>query len=111
MGDQQPPASNPYWWQEPPPTNQAAEGFPRYGDYKNTKRDVPSKAMAVWALVLACIPMFLAWIIAIVLALVVLTSPKDGYDRGRGLAIAALVIAPMWIVAFILYVALGLLSA
>jgi hypothetical protein len=63
--------------------------------------------MAIWALVLACIPTVITIIIGVVLAIVVLTQPKDGYHRGRGLAIAALVIAPLWIVAIIVFFVLG----
>jgi hypothetical protein len=54
-------------------------------------------AMGVWAFVLAVLPLFVTWVVAIGLALAVLLRPDDGWRRGRGLAIAALVISSVWI--------------
>jgi hypothetical protein len=52
-----------------------------------------SRAMAVWALVLAAVPIPLTWLAAIGLALTTLVQSRPG----KGYAIAALVIAPLWI--------------
>ncbi len=56
-----------------------------------------SVAMGVWAFVLAVLPLFVTWVVAIGLAVAVLLRPDDGWRRGRGLAIAALVISSGWI--------------
>jgi len=55
-------------------------------------------AMGVWAFVLAVLPLFVTWVVAIGLAVAVLLRPNDGWRRGRGLAIAALVISSVWII-------------
>ena len=59
--------------------------------------DRPSMALGVWAFVLAVLPLFVTWVVAIGLAVAVLLRPNDGWQRGRGLAIAALVISSAWI--------------
>jgi hypothetical protein len=66
--------------------------------------------MAAWALGLACIPLLVTLIIGFVLAIIVVTRPKDGYNRGRGMAIAALVIAPLWVAALTTFIVVGLLT-
>jgi hypothetical protein len=53
--------------------------------------------MGVWALVLAILPLFFTWLVAIGLAVAVLLRPDDGWRRGRGPAIAALVISSVWL--------------
>jgi hypothetical protein len=57
----------------------------------------PSTTMATWALVLAIVPIVLGNLVAIVLAVRVLLRSKDGRNHGNGRAIAALVIAPLWL--------------
>jgi hypothetical protein len=59
-----------------------------------------SSAMGVWALVLAILPLCFTWLVAIGLAVAVLLRPDDGWRRGRGLAISALVISGVWILLF-----------
>jgi len=57
-----------------------------------------SRTMAGWALalsILGCIP--LAIFVAAGLAIAVLVRSKDGRDHGKGMAIAALVIAGVWL--------------
>lgn len=55
-----------------------------------------SRTKAVWALVLAILPLCLTWIAAAVLAIMVLVGPHDGQRRGRGMAWASLVIVTLW---------------
>lgn len=57
-----------------------------------------ARGKAVWALVLALIPFPLTWVAALALSIIVLTRPADGRKHGKGLAIAALVVIPLWIV-------------
>lgn len=59
----------------------------------------PSKSMAGWALALSIVGCLVVTIlIAIPLAIVVLVeSSKDPRDRGKGMAIAALVISGVWV--------------
>lgn len=68
-----------------------------YGEsYGGPTELAPSKGMAITALVfsfLICIPILP--IIAIVLAIVVLVRGRDGRNHGKGLAIGALVVAPL----------------
>jgi hypothetical protein len=68
--------------------------------------------MAGWALGLAIVPCFfpVATLVSIGLAITVLIRSRDGRNHGRGLAIAALVIAPLWIVGFIVAFAVGLFT-
>jgi len=68
----------------------------------------PSKTLATWALVLAIIPIPLGNLVAIGQAVQVLLRCRDGRDHGKGLAIAALVIAPLWLVAHIALIASAL---
>lgn len=72
----------------------------------------PSKAMAGWALGLSlvfCVP-FLAAIVAVVLAVIVLQRSRDGRDHGRGLAVAALVVAGLVLVLQSAALVIGLLG-
>ncbi|MBZ5733047.1 hypothetical protein K8Z61_00930 [Nocardioides sp. TRM66260-LWL] len=96
------PASAPYgqapYGQAPygqAPYGQAPGGYgPAYGGPAELP---PSKGMAITALILSllfCIPV-LAAVVAIVLAVIVLRRSRDGRNHGKGLAIAALVIAPL----------------
>jgi len=69
-----------------------------------------SAAMGVWALVLALLPLFVTWLVSIGLAVAVLLRPDDGWRRGRGPAIAGLVISSVWILlASGLFIAAGYL--
>jgi hypothetical protein len=62
-----------------------------------------SQTTAVWAFVLAVVPIPVGWLVSIGLAISVVSKSRDGRgrERGRGMAIAALVIAPLWIAAFV----------
>jgi hypothetical protein len=70
-----------------------------------------SRSTAIWALVLAILPLVLTWVAAVVLAVVTLTRPKDGRDHGTGFAVAALVVVAGWLaasfVAFVVVVAMS----
>lgn len=57
-----------------------------------------ARGQAIWALVLALIPFPLTWVAALALSTIVLTRPADGRKHGKGIAIAALVVIPVWIV-------------
>lgn len=88
-------------------------GAPEPGPYGYPSVTPPaSKAMAITALVLsllACIP-FLAAIAAAILAVVVISRSNDGRDHGKGLAIAALVIAGLVLAAHSVLLVLVLIS-
>jgi hypothetical protein len=62
--------------------------------------DRPSRTMAGWALGLAIVPCCfgLTTVVGIVLGIRVLVKSRDGVDHGKGLAIAAVVIGPIWLV-------------
>lgn len=58
--------------------------------------------MASWALGLAIVPCLgITPFVAIALAITVLVRSQSGLDRGKGRAIAALVIAPLWIITIV----------
>jgi energy-coupling factor transporter transmembrane protein EcfT len=70
-----------------------------------------SRTKAVWALVLAILPLCgISWIAAVVLAILVLIGPRDGQSRGRGMAWAAIAIVVLWIVAVVVAIVVGVLS-
>ena len=82
-------------WPPPPPGG----GYPPpYYPGGTAPEQQPSKTMAIIALVLAIVPCGITWLVAIVLAIIVLVRSKSGQVRGKGLAIAALVISVLWIV-------------
>jgi hypothetical protein len=64
----------------------------------------PSRAMATWALVLGILPIPLGNAVAMVLAVRVLLRGKDGRNHGKGRAIVALVVAPVWLLVNIVLV-------
>lgn len=84
-----------------PPFPQAP--YPAYG-YQGAP---PSKTMATWALVLGVIPIPLGNLVAIGLGINVLVRSRDGHDHGKGMAIAALVIAPLWLLLFAALIVAG----
>lgn len=98
-----PPApATPYGGQPPLPP-QPGYGYPQppqpyYPGAPIPPRE-PSKTMAIIALILAILPCGVTWIVAVVLAIIVLVQVKKGKARGRGLAIAALVISVLWFIA------------
>ena len=57
----------------------------------------PSQAMARWALGLAIVPCGLLWLVGAGLAIAVLRRNRDGRNHGRKKAIAALVVAGLWL--------------
>lgn len=69
-----------------------------------------SRTKAVWALVLAILPLCVTWIAAAVLAIIVLAGPRDGQRRGRGMAWSALVIVALWVVGSIVAAVLVIAS-
>jgi hypothetical protein len=92
------------------PAPSPTAGLPSYpsqsqshGHYPQSHLIRVSQTTAVWALVLAVIPIPIGWLVSIGLAISVVSQSRDGRgrERGRGLAVAALVIAPLWIVAFV----------
>ena len=90
-----------------PPSAPGAPGVPgapianQYGAvYGGPSELPPSKGMAITSLVfsfLVCIPILP--IVAIVLAIIVLRRGRDGRNHGKGLAIGALVVAPLVLLA------------
>lgn len=79
---------------QPVPPQQLPPPGPPWGQMPAAP--VRGPAMAIWALVLAFIPLFLTQIAAAVLALVVLL--RGAGQKGRGLAVAALVVSGVWLV-------------
>lgn len=88
--------------QPPPPTFPVGppQGYPGYPPPPRPGGATPeaSRTKAIWALVLAILPLCLTWIAAAVLAIIVLVGPRDGQRRGRGMAWASLVIVALWLV-------------
>ena len=95
------PAYNPY--QDP--------GYP-YGAPRPPAYPEPaSRTMAGWALGLAIVGcLCITALVAIGLAIAVLVKSRDGRDHGKGMAIAALVIAPIWIVTSIVVNVVGVID-
>ncbi|MCW2752035.1 MAG: peptidylprolyl isomerase [Aeromicrobium sp.] len=91
----------------PPATDgQAPGGYQAYPRHEGMDqgRAPGSKTTAIWALVLSIIPMPLAWVASVVLSIIVLRDSKHSRDNGKGMAISALIIVPVWIVVLILLV-------
>ncbi len=88
------------WYPTYPPHQPYPPGMPpRGGDADN------SRTKAVWALVLAILPLCgISWIVALVLAILVLSGPRDGQRHGRGMAWASIVIVVVWIVGSVIAV-------
>ncbi|GAA1731512.1 DUF4190 domain-containing protein [Aeromicrobium alkaliterrae] len=111
MSHQPPPGNDPYGSppQLYPPQGYGypPAGYPGYPGYPPGMPGLPpdpqaaarSRTQAVWALVLAIVPLCLSQIVAVVLAIIVLAGRRDGQRRGKGMAAAALVIVVLWIVA------------
>ncbi|WP_372736774.1 DUF4190 domain-containing protein [Nocardioides sp.] len=83
------PVGQPGFPQQPFPTGGATSG--------------PSKSMAITALILSlliCIP-FIPAIVAIVLGIIVVGRSRDGVNRGKGLAVAAVIISVIAIIGWV----------
>ncbi|MDX6276121.1 MAG: hypothetical protein QOJ72_249 [Nocardioidaceae bacterium] len=87
-----------------PPTGYTV--YPRHEGMDNGNPP-GSKTMAIWALVLSIVPMPLAWIAAVVLAILVLSRSRNTRDVGKGMAISALVIVVLWVVGVVLLLVLA----
>lgn len=105
--------------QDPPaaPANPAQQPLAAYSSFPtSTAQDPrrtmppPSKTKAGWALGLACFPGLITWLISLILALQVLSDSRHGRDHGRRMAIAALIIIPVWISVIVLLVVLDSLN-
>lgn len=116
-GTSQPPYGQPTPSQ-PPGLGQPAYGQPGYGQpptagqppaygqppgYGQLYEKPPSQALAIWALVLACIPCLITNLVSIVLAVLVLTGKR----AGRVLAIIALAVNALVIVGWSALIVLG----
>lgn len=78
--------------QQPPPPYSNPYGGPAYPAGPGANE--PSKGMAITALVLSFLACtFVAGLVSIVLAIVVLVRGKDGRNHGKGLAISAIVVS------------------
>lgn len=71
----------------------------------------PSKALAGWALGLSLVPGLITMILAVVFAFMVLGRSKDGRDHGKGMAVAALCIVPVWIAVLVAVIAISVVVA
>ncbi len=102
---QPPPYGQPSAPDQPPTYGQP----PAYGQpppaYGPTYEKPPSQALAIWALVLACIPCLITNLVSVVLAIVVLTGKK----AGRLLAIIALVVNAVVIIGWVALITLGVM--
>ena len=116
MSDSTPPAAPP-GPELPPPSATPPPAYPTgpplsaYGAANPDPRYQvePSRTMAGWAIFLAIVPCFfpVASLVAIGLAITVLVKSQDGRDHGKKRAIAALIIATLWIVGVIVAAVLG----
>ncbi|WP_229054198.1 septum formation family protein [Aeromicrobium sp. Leaf350] len=92
----------------PIPSGSAGFSLPKYPDLPENWSQRPagpvrppddrSEGTATAALVLALIPSVLTNVIGFCLAISVLNKPYGGRFNGRGKAVAALVIAPIWLI-------------
>ena len=95
------------------PAGQPTYGNPySYGSpYQQPIQLPPSTAMSTWALVLAVFGFFpISLAAAIGLAITVLVRCREGRNHGKKRAIAALVIAGLYVVAFVVLVVLSVLG-
>jgi len=69
--------------------------------------DPPSKAMAIWSLVLACIPMPISWVVSVGLGIAVFSRSKDGFDHGKKLVIAGFIVIACWIALVVIAATVG----
>ena len=111
----QPPSAQGYpgyppqqWYPGYPPHQPYPPGMPPRGGDADS-----SRTKAVWALVLAILPLCgISWIVALVLAILVLSGPRDGQRRGRGMAWASIVIVVVWgiatVIAMVVAIAYGI---
>ncbi|MGC4110268.1 MAG: hypothetical protein QM747_07555 [Nocardioides sp.] len=83
----------------PPPPQGSPYGqpYPVQPGHQEPVGPPPSKATAIWSLVLGWIPFFLGWVVAVILAIVVLNRSGDGRNHGRKLAIGGLVGVGFWV--------------
>ena len=105
----------------PPPRYQAPQAYPygfqpprpAYPGGPHPDGIPPSKTMAGWALVLCIVGCTgVTWIVGVVLAVIVLVEGyRDPRDRGKGMAIAALVIAGLWALTFVAGIAASVNSS
>lgn len=58
----------------------------------------PSRAMAIWALVLGWIPCLIGMVVSVVLSIIVLSRGGDGRNHGKRYAIGGLVGVGFWVV-------------
>jgi hypothetical protein len=79
----------------PYPVQPGQPGQP--GQYERPVGPPPSKAKAYWALGLGWFPFFLGWVVAVVLACVVITRSGDGRNHGKRIAIWGLVGVGFWV--------------
>jgi hypothetical protein len=102
-----PSPSWPYGAPAPPPPYGGAHGTGPYpGGPGMPAQRAPSKAMAIWSLILGWVPCLIGWVVAVVLAILVLSRSKDGRPHGRGLAIGGLVGVGVWVVLIVAVLAI-----
>lgn len=105
MSDQHPPPPGPELPRQPeqPPVFHPVPEHLRYATQQPRPEHLPpaSRKMAGWALGLAIVPCCfgITTVVGIVLGIIVLVRSRDGRDHGKGMAIAAVIIGPLWIVA------------
>ncbi|WP_183407647.1 DUF4190 domain-containing protein [Nocardioides marmoriginsengisoli] len=90
----------------PPPSGQPVypppSGPPAYPAFRpqgpGWNGPPPSNTMAIVALVLSFVPLGITAVVALILACIVLSRVRKGEARGRGMAVAALIISILWLV-------------
>ena len=107
MTEQVPPAASPTpppdWATAPPPPQHPGWAVPVTPD---------KKTLGIWALVLCTLSFIpLAWLAGIGLAIAALVKSTNGRDFGKKYAIAALVVAALWMGAVLGLVAWGAISS
>ncbi len=109
----QPPAAPPYGQPYGQPSAPGAPGVPGQPAYAAPAygspmpgQSEPGKGMAITALILSficCLD-----VVGIILAVVVLVQSRDGRNRGKGLAIAAIIIGVITLIATVVLVVIGI---
>ncbi|KAA1398045.1 septum formation family protein [Aeromicrobium ginsengisoli] len=109
MTEQDPPAPPPPAAQQPP-----LPAFPAHPAYRPQDQwrsmPPPTKTKAGWALGLALVPGLVTWIISLILSIQVISDSKRRPGNGKGMAIAALIIIPVWICVIVLLVVVDSLN-
>ncbi|MCK2239454.1 MULTISPECIES: DUF4190 domain-containing protein [unclassified Crossiella] len=95
---EQQPSPAQFYPSAPPPPPEAPAGYPQpYQPYGQAPVPGNTNGFAIAALVLGIIPGIITNVLAVIFGLVSLNQIKQRADRGKGMAIAGIVVAGVWL--------------